>query len=282
MTRLRRSGVVLAALVVVATVVVATASPVVAAGGDNNRDLERVTRAGDELAKSGSAKFRGTSTHDKGGKASNVGFDGTFDFGQRVGEYSTSVSAFGVPGNEKVRGLFTGDGAVLLGLNALRNQPGFESVPEGKEWLKLDPDSVGTSDVVQRDPSSSLDALRGATGKITRVGSEKIRGAETTHYRVTLDLANAISNAPEAQRDRVETSVIALGTRSVPADVWIDSKGRVRKLRLRLKGGTVVNPGSLQFEFFDLGTPVAVTQPDPSTVVDLGDIVAAAPTGGTG
>ena len=282
MTRPRRSGVVAAALLAAVAVVVMTASPVPAAGGDNSSTLERVTKSGDELAKSGSAKFRGTSRHDKGGKASSVGFDGKFDFGQRVGEYSASASAFGVPGNEKVRGLFLGDGAVLLGLNALRNQPGFESVPEGKEWLKLDPNTVDTGEVAQRDPSSSLDALRGATGKVTRVGSDEVRGVKTTHYRVTFDLAKAISNAPEAQRDRVETSVIALGTRSIPADVWVDGKGRVRKLRLRLKGGTVVDPGSVQFEFFDLGTPVTVTQPDPNTVVDLGEILGGATTGGTG
>jgi hypothetical protein len=279
MTRPRRSGVVLTALLVAAMVVVTTASPAVAAGGSSA--LERVMKSGDELAKSGSAKFRGTSKHDKGGKESNVAFDGNFEFGQRVGEYSTSASAFGGPGNEKVHGLFLGDGAVLLGLNALRNQPGFESVPEGKEWLKLDPDAVGTSEVVQRDPSSSLDALRGATGKVTRVGDDEIRGVKTTHYRVTLDLAKAISNAPEAQRDRVETSVIALGTRNIPADVWVDGKGRLRKLRLRLKGGTVVQPGSVQFEFFDLGTPVTVMQPDPNTIVDLGEIIGGATTGGT-
>lgn len=273
----RRPDVVLAALVVGVTLVVTTATPAVAAG-DNN--LERVAKSGDELAKAGSAKFRGTSKHDGGGKSSNVAFDGTFDFGQRTGEYSTSVSAFGVPGNGKVRGLFLG-GSVLLGLNALRNQPGFESVPAGKEWLLVDPDTVGTSEIAQRDPSSSLDALRGANGKVTRAGSEKVRGVNTTHYRVTLDLAKAISNSPEAERDRVETSVIALGTRNIPADVWIDRQGRVRRLRLRLKGGTVANPGSVQFEFFDLGTPVTVTQPDPNSVVDLGQIVGAAP-GGSG
>ena len=277
MTPIRRTGVV---AIVVATALLTVVSTGVAVARDPGNDLERVMKSGDELVKSGSAEFRGRSTHDKSGTGSNVAFDGKFDFGQRAGEYSTSASAFGVPGNEKVRGLFLG-GSVLLGLNALRNQPGFESVPEGKEWLLVDPDTVGTSEIAQRDPSSSLDALRGASGKVTRAGSEKVRGVNTTHYRVTLDLANAISNSPEAERDRVETSVIALGTRNVPADVWIDRQGRVRRLRLRLKGGTVANPGSVQFEFFHLGTPVTVTQPDPNSIVDLSQIVGAA-TGGSG
>ena len=259
----------LLALIVAACVIAIASTGIAGAGGS---DQARVASSGEALAKSGSAKFRGRSSLDKGGAGSKVVFDGTFDFSQRAGEYSTSLSALGVPGNEKVRGLLL-NGAVLLGLNALRNEPGFESVPEGKEWLKIDPAVVGTSEVVQRDPSSSLDALRGATGRVTRVGTDNVRGVDTTHYRVTLDLAKAISNAPEAQRDRVETSVIALGTRSVPADVWIDKKGRVRKLRLRLKGGTVTTPGSVEFEFFDLGTHVAVPEPDPNSVVDLGDIV---------
>jgi hypothetical protein len=280
MTSTRRSAIALVVLAV-ATSVLTTAFAGIAAAGDSGSDLQRVQRSGDELAKSGSAKFRGRSTLDTGGAGSKVAFDGRFDFGQRTGEYSTSLSAFGAPGKGKVRGLLL-DGAVLLGLSALRSQPEFESIPEGKDWLKIDPDAVGTSEVVQRDPSSSLDALRGATGRVTRVGSETIRGVNTTHYRVSLDLAQAISNAPEAQRDRVETSVIALGTRNIPADVWIDAKGRVRKLHLRLKGGTVVTPGSVEFEFFDLGTPVAVTQPDPNSVVDLGQIVGGAATGGTG
>ena len=280
MTSTRRSVVGVVGLLVTAALL-ATVFAGAAAAGDHGSDLERIQKSGDELTTAGSAKFQGRSTQDAGGKGSKVAFDGSFDFGQRVGEYSTSLSAFGVPGNDKVRGLLLG-GTVLLGLSALRNQPEFESIPDGKDWLKIDPDAVGTSQVVQRDPSSSLDALRGATGKVTRVGSEKIRGVNTTHYRVSIDLAKAISNAPEAQRDRVETSVIALGTRNIPADVWIDGKGRVRKLRLRLKGGTVVTPGSVEFEFFDLGTRVAVTQPDPDSIVDLGQIVGGATTGGTG
>lgn len=280
MTPARRSAIAVVALLVT-TAMLMTAFGGVAAARGTSSDLERIQNSGDALATVGSAKFRGRSTQDAGGPGSKVAFDGTFDFGQRVGEYSTSLSAFGVRGNEKVRGLLLG-GAVLLGLSALRNQPEFESIPEGKDWLKIDPDSVGTSEVVQRDPSSSLDALRGATGRVTRAGSEKIRGVDTTHYRVSIDLAKAVSNAPEAQRDRVETSVIALGTRHIPADVWIDGKGRVRKLRLRLKGGTIVTPGSVEFEFFDLGAPVAVTQPDPNSVVDLGQIVGGATTGGTG
>jgi hypothetical protein len=278
--RCHRAGVVLVTLVL-ATAFLTAVSTGVAAARDSGSDLERVMKSGDELAKAGSAKFHGVSTQSAGGAGSKVAFDGSFDFAQRAGEYSASLSELGAPSNQKIRGLLL-DGSVLLGFDALRDQPGFEAVPQGIEWLKLDSRVFGASEIAQRDPSASIDALRGASGKVKKVGSEKIRNVQTTHYRVTLDLEKAVANAPEAERDNVRTSVAALGTSRVPADVWIDGKGRLRQLRLRLTGDSVSSPSSVTFTFFDLGTHVTVTRPDPSTVLDLADILGgASPTTGS-
>jgi hypothetical protein len=282
MTRVRRHRTVaVLGTLVLATALLTAVSTGVAAGRDSSSDLERVMKSGDELAKAGSAKFRGISTQSAGGAGSKVAFDGSFDFAQRAGEYSANLSDLGAPSNQKVRGLLL-DGSVLLGFDALRDQPGFEAVPQGIEWLKLDSRVFGASEIAQRDPSASIDALRGASGKVKKVGSEKIRNVQTTHYRVTLDLEKAVANAPEAERDNVRTSVAALGTSRVPADVWIDGKGRLRQLRLRLAGSSVASPASVTFTFFDLGTHVTVTRPDPSTVLDLADILGgASPTTGS-
>ncbi len=249
---------------------VATAQ--IAVAGDPDKDLQRVKQSGDELAKVGSASFQGTSTQDAGGAGSKVAFDGAFDFGQRAGEYSASLSAFGVPSDEKVRGLLL-DGAIYLGIDALRNQPGFEATPEGVEWLKLDPAILGASEIAQRDPSVSMDALRGVTGKVKKVRSEKVRGVRTTRYHANLDLQKAVTSAPEDERERVRASVGALGSEKVPADVWIDTKGRLRKLRLRLEGDHVTTPGSVAFEFADLGAPFTATRPAPSAVLDFGEVL---------
>jgi hypothetical protein len=41
--------------------------------------------------------------------------------------------------------------------------------------------------------------------------------------------------------------------KNVPADVWIDGRGRLRKVRLRLGSGSAASPrGSVAFEHFDL------------------------------
>lgn len=250
--------------------IIATAG--VAGAGDAGRDLERVKRSGDELAEGGTASFRGRSTQDGGGPGSKVTFDGAFDFGQRAGEYSARLSAFGVPSDEKVRGLLV-DGAIYLGIDALRSQPGFEATPEGIEWLRLDAAILGASEIAQRDPSVSIDALRGATGKVKKVGSEKVRGARTTRYRVTLDLQEAVTSAPEDQRERVQSSVGKLGSDTLPADVWIDGKGRLRKLRVRLESGAASNRGSVAFEFSDFGAPFTATRPAPGSVLDFGELL---------
>ena len=63
-------------MVAMAIVIVATAG---AAGAvDSDGDLARITKSGDELAKAGGAKFRGTTTAEGGGDSSRVTFDNLF------------------------------------------------------------------------------------------------------------------------------------------------------------------------------------------------------------
>src|SRR5215210_460617 len=98
--------------------------------GDQNRDRERVARSGEALAKSRSAKFRGTSTAElKGGVDAKVTFDGRFDFANRAGEYSLDAGAIGLQGNGKVRALLVG-GVVFVKLDAL----GSSIEIPGKKW----------------------------------------------------------------------------------------------------------------------------------------------------
>jgi hypothetical protein len=82
-----------------------------------------------------------------------------------------------------------------------------------------------------------------------------------------------VTSAPEDQRERVQASVGKFGSDTIPAEVWIDGKGRLRKLRLRLEGGAASNRGSVAFEFSDLGAPFTATRPPPSTVLDFGEIL---------
>lgn len=77
------------------------------------------------------------------------------------------------------------------------------------------------------DPLWLLDALVGVS-HASEVGKEKVRGVPTTPYRLRIDLA--------AADEELETGIIAPGPRSyralraLPAEVWIDSDRRIRRL----------------------------------------------------
>ena len=267
-----------------AALVVATASVTLVSAGaagavDSESDLARITKSGDELAKTGGAKFRGTTTADDGGDNSRVTFDGSFDFKTHAGEYSVDAAAIGLQGSGKVRTLVVG-GILYLSLDALEGgDPSSTPDLAGKKWLKLDPQMFGGGgEIGQSDPNGSLDALRGAKGDVKRVGTEKVRGTRTTHYRVTIDAEQAVNSAPAEQRDEVRNSVGALGSRTIPADVWVDGKGRLRKVRLRVAASSSNTKGSVAFEYFDLGARVNVEAPPASEVVDFQELLGGNPT----
>jgi len=278
-----RTSLILAALVV-ASAFLTMASPVAAGARPTADDASRVSKSGDELAKAGGAKFRGTTSSSGGGKGSTVTFDGSLDFKSRAAEYSVDAAAIGLQGTGKVRTVVAG-GVLYLSRDAVGGiDPSSSPDLAGKKWLKLDPKVFGGGGQIgQSDPNGSLDALRGVKGDVKRVGSEKVRGTNTTRYRVTIDADQAVNSAPEAQRDEVRNSIGTLGSKTIPADVWIDGKGRLRKVRLHVAASTTTTKGSVGFEYFALGAHVNVEAPPANEVVDFQDLLGGSPsTGPTG
>ena len=264
-----------AALAPVLATAFVTVTPIGAAGAGEQDDLALIASSGDELAKSRSAKFRGTTSSPSGGAASEVTFNGAFNFESRTGEYTVDAESLGLQGNGKVRALLVGGGLYLSLDDAL--DAGVPSPElEGKKWLKLDPALFGDQ-IGQSDPNRSLDALRGAARDVQKVGADKIRGTRTTHFRVTIDVEQAVASAPEGEQEQVRSSIAALGSGTIPADVWIDSKGRLRRIRLRV-GGSATLGGSVGFEYFDLGARVNVKAPPAGEVVDFLEILGGATT----
>ena len=119
---------------------------------------------------------------------------------------------------------------------------------------------------------------------VHQVGTEDIRGVESTHYRASLDLSKSIdeSNVPEGLRDSMEEFTKMFG--DIPADVWIDADGRMRRERLvidfgKVFGGVDAADGSRdaagvmteQLDFYDFGTPVNVEAPPADQVRSLSD-----------
>jgi hypothetical protein len=158
---------------------------------------------------------------------------------------------------------------------------GLERVlPDGKKWGRIDLSravrelglDVSMVPGGQTDPRTSLDQLREA-GNVVEVGAGTVRGVATTRYSVLLDLRKGLDRLDAPSRkamvtvlDRIERA----GGRYVPADVWIDGDGYVRRFRAIISNylGSGVSL-SLSMDIFDPGSPVTIVVPPESQVADL-------------
>jgi hypothetical protein len=160
-----------------------------------------------------------------------------------------------------------------------------QQLPGKKEWLKLDVEKVAKSHSVdlgqfrqltQNDPTQMLAYLRATSGKVEEVGTERIRGVETTHYRAKVDLDKVADQAPPSLRKTYRASIQSLkqglGTDTIPVDVWVDNDNLVRRLAEHLP---VAGGGKIDFsvDFYDFGAPVTVSSPPASETLDLGTVL---------
>jgi hypothetical protein len=157
---------------------------------------------------------------------------------------------------------------------------GVLGAPSG--WLEIDLSELGmgADQLGAYDLRSTLETLRGASGEPDVVGTEQVRGVETTHYRVTVDLAKALEEAPESARAALEQMGGAgdLEGAEMDVDVWIDADGLPRRQSMDMAnlfgsmgmGDTSV---TMTIEYFDFGEAVDIVVPSPDEVTpfDLTD-----------
>lgn len=158
-----------------------------------------------------------------------------------------------------------------------------------KPWLRVDAGDLGQAGAfsggAQSDPGQFLDFLRGA-GTVTDLGTETVRGIETSHVKADIDVAKLVAAAPQAERKRLEDALASLGAgdslQSIPMEAWVDGDGYVRKVTMSfdlsgLSGSSGGAPSGLDegasadmtIEFFDFDQPVDIAVPDPSEVGTL-------------
>jgi hypothetical protein len=123
------------------------------------------------------------------------------------------------------------------------------------------------------DPTSGLEMLNGAKS-VTKVGSETLRGVETTHYKAIVDINKAMLKKPAAVQAKLQSYVKLLGTKvsDFPIEVWIDDKGRPAKfvMTIDMPASTATQNQAVSMtmgiEMFDYGSTVTVAIPPASEV----------------
>ena len=180
--------------------------------------------------------------------------------------FETEESPSGAQATELIQ-----DGTVLY-------QKGLTSDPSGK-WVKTggaeddgDPASTALQSGNDLSPGDYLDYLDAVSNEIEVVGLEELDGVSVTHYKATIDEERYLADIARSSA----SDGAGLGADDVvldPAEVWVDSAHRVRKLTFGILTATPGQSGvSIDMDFsmlfYDFGVPVDIRIPGPDEIAD--------------
>jgi len=142
----------------------------------------------------------------------------------------------------------------------------------GGKWVKMDlaalakkegVDMNGLMNAYQADPSENLRMLT-ASSDAHVVDYQSVRGVSTTHYRLNIDLKKLADKTHNKTYDSLRKLA---GIESIPAEAWLDGKGRIRRMKIDMSFGGAYTM-SLTEELYAFGIKVDVQPPAASDVVD--------------
>lgn len=230
------------------------------AGAGTARGLLTVTHDGSTLTATGVGSFDGGAAH----------FD--IALAERPGAATRHVTVVRTP-----------DAAYA------RLPEGINPLAAGKPWVSVDAATLARltqmvlGDIGAQITGAPLDALaylKAVSGDVQVVGPDTIRGEPTTRYRGAVDPQKAAEQLPPALRPEAADAAARVG-QNLPADLWIDEQGRLRKLVLTadlaevegVAATMVEGPAVVTVELWDFGTPADVTAPPADQVVDVGGLL---------
>jgi len=207
--------------------------------------------------------------------------EGLIDYAAETAEFTVTL-----PGTEQELTLRLVSGALFV-----------TGIPGGPpdQWVRVDPADLGGSGLGDlgsfTDPSSSFDQLRAVSDDVTEVGSQDVRGTQTTHYRGSVLLTDVVEQAPADRREAVQKQLRPLqdaGVESLPFEAFIDDEGRLRRMVQTLTldpsalgGAPPAEPGTpsgqpsaapvevvTTIDVFDFGVAVDVQEPPADQVTE--------------
>jgi LppX_LprAFG lipoprotein len=230
--------------------------------------LDPVADAATKTSEVSSYAYDVTATVSVGGRGFALAGRGTTDTKKDASETTFHLAATGLPS-----GLGGSDIQIVMIGHTIYMRPGaLQALPDGKHWLELDLDRAAKARGGQLPsafgslgPKQMLQQLL-ASGDSRKVGSETIDGVRTTHYHVDID-PQKLATVPAKERDAVRRVFAELKTGGIPADVWVDDTGMLRRETVAMQLGGVVRM-SMTLNLHDFGTPASVAAPLPTDVYD--------------
>jgi hypothetical protein len=143
----------------------------------------------------------------------------------------------------------------------------------GTSWVSIDVNALSQQQLgkslgqlalsAPSDPSQVLSFLRGAGADVKLAGPATVDGIATTRYTATIDLDKAAAQLPAKARAGVARFEDEIGTHLLPAQLWIDGQGRLRRMTITAQHSEIT------LTLSDFGTPVHVTAPPAGQTTDI-------------
>ncbi|MFF4251052.1 hypothetical protein ACFY1L_07600 [Streptomyces sp. NPDC001663] len=166
----------------------------------------------------------------------------------------------------------------------------FAEQAGGKHWIRYGYDDLadlgGSSGAYLKDqmqnttPNQSVKLLL-ASGDVKKVGTEKVRGVNTTHYSGTVDVADLAgknSNLTASQLAGLKKQLTQAGVSTETVDIWVDDQDLlVKKVE---KGEMSAGEYTQTAYYSDYGVKVSATKPPASDTEDFKELLKKQ--GGTG
>jgi len=222
--------------------------------------VRTLRRAADTLVDAGSSKARTSMEMANGGTRVTIRGEGVYDYRRQLGRLRVLLpqDPAGVSEHRPI--------TELLAPGALFMKNRGAGVPADK-WVRVDTATLSDGNLVTggvTDPLAAAEVLRG-TRTATYVGETVLAGTAVRHYRGTADLGAAARKASAGSKGPLAAAAKGFTSAAVPFDVYLDEKGRIRKVRHRFslvggapKDSVVVASTTLLYDF---GTPAKVRLP---------------------
>jgi hypothetical protein len=255
-----------------AGIVLALVMGVTACGGGGGNDaavsIKTLQAAVSNSQAAESSRFVMDMTVDVADGPVTIKVDGVMAGDGKTGELDVSMPIVGTLQERIV------DGVIYMNLGSF---PGAPAQLDGKQWVRLDPEQLKQSGMLEgladqsetNSPKQGLEYLQGLSGDVQDLGEETVAGESATHYKASIDYAKVLDKLPDASPE-VRDALGKLGT--VPADVWIDGQDRVVKMHMTIDGsafGAGAGTAEMTMELTDFGVPVDVQAPPADDTVDF-------------
>ncbi|HEX5592114.1 MAG TPA: hypothetical protein VFX35_02060 [Solirubrobacterales bacterium] len=152
-------------------------------------------------------------------------------------------------------------------------------LPEGKEWVKLEGlEAQGEKDTMGVESPDEMLETVGAAGSVARAGRVKVRGQQTTRYRLTLSPEAALevlrAEGKTETAEKLENGS-AQFVGPIRVEAFIDRRGILRRVRTSstasVQGQTITSKAEM--DFFAFGTEPDIQTPDDSQAFDMGPML---------